>query len=343
MSHAAAQLHFLMRPLRSWLDDPRTQDIAIQRPGQGWIRHSGAWHQHAIDLSFEDLEEIAILAGAFSQQDVGFDNPILDTQLPGEERLFAALPPVVPPGTVALAIRKPEADVAPVSTIPARYTVNGWNKYSEATAARDWAELLDLYDAGDIVEFLKTGVRARLNIMIVGATGSSKTTLLKTIVAEIPLSERIITVEDALEIKLLQPNSVQLRFRRDDLNTEIIDSAILLQATKRMRPGRVILGEIRGKEAWTYANEVAPAHPGSVSTIHGHSVRSGLKRYFGLCRASPAAAGFDDETLRQFIADTVDVIAPLHEDRGRFRWSGVWFSGDAARRGQRLGDLLADE
>ena len=162
-----------------------------------------------------------------------------------------------------------------------------------------------------------------------------------SLVAAIDPEERLITIEDVLELGITQPNHVRLLFQRDD--AAAIDSETLLQACLRMRPDRVFLAEIRGPEAWTYVTGVMPPHPGSISTIHGHSAASAFRRLFALCKSSPTGASLDDRTLGVLLADTIDVVVPLREDHGAFSISGVWFVGDALRRGESAVKLLQEE
>jgi type IV secretion system protein VirB11 len=344
-SPAEPLLRDLLQPLVPWLSDPATEEIAINRPGEVWVRQRGAFTRHVVerDLDLIDCESIAILAGALRQQDVGPEAPLLAAELPDGERLQACLVPVVPHGTIAITIRKPDENVIPPDEAAARYEDAGWNRAADERRAREMGALLALYDAGDFIPFLVGCVRARLNIFLTGATGSGKTSLEKTLVSAIDPAERLVTIEDALELVVPQPNHVRLLFQRNDLDKERIGSEMLLQACLRMRPDRVFLAEIRGKEAWTYAKEVMTGHPGSITTIHGDSAETAFRRLFTEC--APAAAGIGDRMLARLLADTVDVIVPLREESGAFnkRHVGhVWFVADAARRGGTAADLLGE-
>jgi type IV secretion system protein VirB11 len=338
-SPAAPLLRHLLAPLDEWRSDAATEEICINAPHEAWLRQRGEFRRHEIPLDLQDLESIAILAGALRRQGVGPDDPILDAELPDGERLHVQMHPTVPMGAISLTFRKPGAEVAPLTAMRDRYRIaDDWNRATKGRGPDD-AALLCLYDAGDMVAFLAGCVRARQNVLLVGRQGSGKTSLLKTLITEIDHSERIITVEDAMELVVPQPNHVRLLFQRNDLDDERIDPDILLQGTLRMRPDRVLLGEIRGKEAWTLVNEVAPVHPGSLSSIHGHDAASGFKRLFALCYANDAAPK-DRETLLTLVAGTVDVLVPMYERGGVFSIGNVWFRADALRRGESAADLL---
>src|ERR1700761_3335449 len=149
---AAYQLSYLMQPLAGWLDDPATEEICINRPGEVFVRQGGVFRRHDLDLALVDLEDIAVLAGALRKQDVGPRNPLCATELPGGERLQICLPPAVPAGTPSLTIRKPGQNVTPLSAIAGRYDAKRWNQWQHRQEARaqDFGELLALYDGGNL-------------------------------------------------------------------------------------------------------------------------------------------------------------------------------------------------
>src|ERR1700692_3602674 len=128
-SEAAPQLRHLLRPILHWLDDPATEEIAINKPGEVFIRQKGVFAPYDLALDYDDLEDISILAGALRRQDVGPRSPLCATELPGGERLQICMPPAVPPGTFSITIRKPGHAVAPLDSLARRYRVAGWNNW----------------------------------------------------------------------------------------------------------------------------------------------------------------------------------------------------------------------
>src|SRR6516162_3724233 len=198
-SPAAPLLQYLMQPLALWLDDDATEDIAINEPGRAWVRHHSVWDAVELPLTLADLEDIAVLAGSLRRQEVAPRAPLCATELPGGERLQICIPPCVPQGTVALSIRKPEQGVAPLSEINNRYQTADWNRCRAARAERDVDPLLALYDTAELGRFLAAATRAKLNILLCGQTGAGKTTLSKSILAAIPDTERLITIEGVLD------------------------------------------------------------------------------------------------------------------------------------------------
>ncbi len=339
---AAAQLQFLMRPLTQWLDDPATEEICINRPGELFVRQRGEFRREEVPLRYFDLEDIATLAGALRKQDVGPRHPLCATELPGGERLQICMPPSVPVGTLSMTIRKPGNKVAPLASLAARYRASRWNKWGgrKERAMRDYGELLALYDAGDLHSFLEKSVQARLTILLCGATGSGKTTMSKTLISSIPEHERLITIEDTLELVIPQPNHVRLLYSKDNIGLSRVTAESLLQASLRMKPDRILLQELRDDAAWTYINEVVSGHPGSITTIHGRDPEQAFKRLFALVKGSPQGGQWDDKTLMDFLASAVDLIVPFHNEGRAYEIGEVWFSADAARRGESAAQLL---
>jgi type IV secretion system protein VirB11 len=339
---AAAQLNFLMRPLAKWLNDPATEELCINQPGELFVRQRGQFRRETVPLDYFDLEDIATLAGALRKQDVGPRNPLCATELPGGERLQICMPPSVPAGTMSMTIRKPGSSVSPLASVTGRYQTGRWNKWEgrRETVMRDYGELLALYDAGDLHAFLEKAVKAKLTILLCGATGSGKTTMSKTLIGAIPPEERLITIEDTLELVIPQPNHVRLLYSKDNMGLSRVTAESLLQASLRMKPDRILLQELRDDAAWTYINEVVAGHPGSITTIHGSNPEQAFKRLFALVKGSPQGGQWDDQTLMSFLASAVDLIVPFHNEGAFYEIREVWFAADAKRRGETASNLL---
>ena len=156
VSEAAPQLRHLLKPILHWLDDPATEEIAINKPGEVFVRQKGIFVRHDLPFDYDDLEDIAILAGALRRQDVGPRSPLCATELPGGERLQICLPPSVPAGTASLTIRRPGTSVSALGDVGKRYHTARWNRWEDRreTANQQNAEALAFYDAGDIEAML---------------------------------------------------------------------------------------------------------------------------------------------------------------------------------------------
>jgi type IV secretion system protein VirB11 len=339
---AAEQLGFLMQPLNTWLDNPATEELCINRPGEIFIRQRGEFRAEPLPFDYFDLEDIATLAGALRKQDVGPRNPLCATELPGGERLQICMPPSVPAGTLSMTIRKPGISVSPLASVTARYQSPRWNQWDRRRESelRDYGELLALYDGGHLQLFLEGCVKAKLTILLCGATGSGKTTMSKTLIASIPETERLITIEDTLELVIPQRNHVRLLYSKDKIGLSKVTAESLLHASLRMRPDRVLLQELRDDAAWTYINEVVSGHPGSITTIHGRNPEQAFKKLFALVKGSAQGGQWDDTTLIGFLASAVDVIIPFKNEGATYEIGEVWFAPDAARRGNTAANLV---
>jgi type IV secretion system protein VirB11 len=343
-SEAAPQLNYLLAPVLPWLRDPATEEIAINKPGEVFVRQRGVFTRHDLPLGYDDLEDIAILAGALRKQDVGPRAPLCATELPGGERLQICLPPAVPGGTISLTIRRPGSSVSALSDIGKRYQTGRWNKWSERKDAQDRnaAEVLALFDQGDIEGFFRACVRNRMTLLLCGATGSGKTTMGKTLISAIPEHERIISIEDTLELVIPHANHVRLLYSKGGNGLSGVTAEGLLQASLRMRPDRILLGEMRDDAAWTYLNEVVSGHPGSISTIHGANPVQAFKKLFSLVKGSEQGAALEDKTLVDMLSAAIDVIVPFSTTGEIYEIGEVWLAADARRRGETVAHLLAE-
>ena len=342
-SAAEPQLRHLLAPIWHWLDSPETEEVAINRPFEVFIRQKGVFTRHETPFSLDDLVDIAILAGALRKQDVGPKHPLCATELPGGERLQVCLPPAVPAGTASLTIRRPGSSVSPLASVGSRYHTARWNRWddrSETQERRD-SEVLEHFDGGDIQAFLHACVENRLTMLLCGATGSGKTTMSKTLIASIPPQERLITIEDTLELVIPHENHVRLLYSKSGNGLGGVTAEGLLQASLRMRPDRILLGEMRDDAAWTYLNEVVSGHPGSISTIHGANPVQGFKKLFSLVKGSPQGAALEDRTLVEMLAAAIDVIIPFRTSGTVYEIGEVWLAADARRRGESVAHLLS--
>jgi pilus assembly protein CpaF len=215
-------------------------------------------------------------------------SPMVDARLPDGSRVNAIIPPLSLSG--------------PLVTI---------RKFSKRRLTlEDMTAIGTLSD--ESVEFLRRGVNAELNILISGGTGTGKTTLLNALSASIPEADRIVTIEDAAELKLNQQHVLRLEARPKNIEGEgEIPIRELLRNSLRMRPDRIIVGEVRGAEALDMLQAMNTGHDGSLSTVHSNSPRDALHRI----ETMVLMAGFDlpIRAIRQQVSSALDLI--VHLDR----------------------------
>jgi pilus assembly protein CpaF len=211
---------------------------------------------------------------------------MVDARLPDGSRVNVVIPPVAPKSPT-ITIRKFRADKLQMNDLVNASTITE-----------------------DMVEFLKACVQVKLNILISGGTGTGKTTFLNALSAYIPETERIITIEDPVEIKMQQPHVVSLEAKPSNIDGKgEVSQRDLLRNTLRMRPDRIIIGEVRGQEAFDMLNAMNTGHEGSMSTVHANSPRDGLARVENMV----LMAGLDlpDRAIREQVSSALHLIVQL--------------------------------
>ena len=180
---------------------------------------------------------------------------------------------------------------------------------------------LNLSGARDAPAVLREAVRERRNIIVSGGTSTGKTTFLNALLAEIPLSERLVLIEDTEELKVPHRNLVGLIAARGSLSESGVTAEDLLVAALRLRPDRIILGELRGAEAFTFLRAVNTGHPGSMTTIHADTPQRALEQLALLVLQTGSRLSRDD--VRHYVRESIDVFIQLERRDGRRRVSQV--------------------
>jgi pilus assembly protein CpaF len=274
-------------PLEPLLADASINDILVNSYDKVYIERHGKLQLSAIRFTdnahlLKIIEKIAAGVGRRIDESC----PMVDARLPDGSRVNAIIPPLALDGP-ALSIRK-------FSQIP--ITVEDLIKYGALTA--------------EMAETLKGMVRARLNILISGGTGSGKTTLLNVLSSFIPFDERIITIEDSAELQMQQDHVVRLETRPPNLEGQgEVTQRDLVRNALRMRPERIILGEVRGGEALDMLQAMNTGHDGSLATIHANSPRDALTRLETM--VSMAGLNLPDKAIRHQVSSAINVVIQL--------------------------------
>jgi type IV secretion system protein VirB11 len=305
-------------PLAPWLARPDVTDILVNRPGEVWVETlGGRMERHAAaDVTAITLSRLAGQVARISRQGVSREHPLLAASLPTGERIQIALPPATR-GEVAIAIRKHVlADLTLDDYLAGGALPTAVRRDGEAAPAHPLEAVMDAaHAAGDVAGFLKAAVAARKNIVVSGGTGSGKTTFLNALLKEIPRAERLILIEDAPEIRLAHENAVGLIAVKGETGEARVDVGDLLQAALRMRPDRIIVGELRGREAFTYLRAINTGHPGSVTTLHADSPQRALDQL--ALMALQAGTGLSQADLIAYAKSVIDVIVQLDRAEGK--------------------------
>ncbi len=301
-----------LAPLEPWLNRADVTDIWINRPCEiWWETTTGQTACAAVpELTELVISRLARQIAAASSQGVSRESPLLSASLPDGSRVQIVAPPATRDG-VALALRKHTLSDMCLGELGAHQVFEGLTQADRAPPAQALRRLLDL---GQVEDFFRLAVELRQTIMISGGTSSGKTTLLNALIKEAPATERLILIEDAPEIRLQHKNAVGLIATRGGNGEAQVDTEDLLQAALRMRPDRIILGELRGGEAFTFLRAVNTGHPGSMTTIHADTAEGALDQVAMLALLNGAQAGWDD--IRAYARQIIDVVVQLKRVNG---------------------------
>ena len=275
---------FGLGPLESLMQDPEVADILVNTHDQVFVERHGKLSP--TDVRFQDdrhlLQVIDRIVSAVGRR-IDDSSPMVDARLPDGSRVNAIIPPLAIDGP-HLSIRK---------------------------FKRDALTGEDLLRVGSVtqpmLEVLSGIVRARLNVLISGGTGAGKTTLLNILSSFIPADERIVTIEDSAELQLRQPHVVRLETRAANIEGQgAVPQRMLLINALRMRPDRIVMGEVRGAEAVDMLQAMNTGHDGSLTTLHANSPRDALSRLETMI--SMASLNLPDKAMRQQIASAINVV-----------------------------------
>ena len=318
--NANVYLGAFLAPLSPWLGRPEVTDLLVNAPGEVWVETAaeGMRREPAPGLDETTLQRLARQIAAFSSQGVSREQPLLSATLPDGARVQVAGPPATRGGTV-LAVRKHLISDLSLEDLSAGGLFEPLPG-GEARAS-DEAVLDALLERDDRLGFLREAVRRRKTIVISGGTGSGKTTLLNALVKEIDPSERLVVIEDAAEIRLDHPNSVGLIAVRGDMGEARVDADALLTAALRLRPDRILLGELRGSEAFAFLRAVNSGHPGSITTIHADSPAGALDQIGLLALTSGLELGWDK--VQAYVSRVIDVVVQIERSSGVRRISAI--------------------
>jgi type IV secretion system protein VirB11 len=318
-------LEAYLRPLAPWLSRPDVTDILINAPGEVWIETLGSGMQRhaAPDLTDTGLWRLAGQIAAAAHQGVNREHPLLAATLPDGARVQIVAPPATR-GPMAIAIRKHVITDIGLDD----YAAAGAFDQARGVGLHDRSaldvELRATLDGGDVAGFLRLAVRGRKNIIVSGGTSTGKTTFLNALVKEISPEERLILIEDTPEVRLDHANAVGLVAARGALGEARVGVEDLLQASLRMRPDRIILGELRGPEAYSFLRAVNSGHPGSITTVHADSPRAAVDQI--ALMILQAGANLRRAEIIDYVGGVVDVAVQLSRRDGRRIVSDIAFA-----------------
>lgn len=280
-----------LRPIAHLIQDPGVTEVMVNGSKRVFVERDGVVHEVADVIVDERNLKVAVknIARALGD-DVSEEQPILDSRLPDGSRVAAVIPPCSVGGTT-LTIRKFQTrfftteELVRIGTIPST-----------------------------VLAPIQSAIQKRRNILISGGTSTGKTTLLNAFTAFLPRSDRVIVIEDTAELQIDMVNLVRLEARREQTNTAAVTIRELLRATLRHRPDRIVLGEVRGGEAFDLLQALNTGHAGTLSTIHANSAEQALARFASCVVQSGVDLPY--QAVRQQIGSAIHYVLHLDREEG---------------------------
>ena len=315
-------LRSYLAPLGVFVARPDVTDLYINQPGELWTETTdGRTERHEVaNLDEATLLRLARQIAALSHQGISREHPLLSARLPDGARVQIVAPPATR-GPLAIAIRKHKDVSLSLEDYVAAGALADVSASSGEEQRRVDAALAAQLESGDIAGMLASAVRARKNILISGGTSSGKTTFLNALINEVPSEERLILIEDTPELRPRHENMVGLIAARSALGETLVTATDLVGASLRMRPDRIIVGELRGDESYAFLRAINTGHPGSMTTVHADSTASAIEQIVLLVLQGGTRLNRDD--VRHYVETTVDIYVQLSRTGGRRHVSEV--------------------
>lgn len=310
--NSAALSYLYKTGLQEIIDMEDVTEISVNQPGRIWYEGRDGWkYKDTEKANYKDLMTLAKSLHNLSGLSWSLDerNPITSVILPNGERGQIIIPPATEDNTVVISIRKPSLK---------RFTLDDYvnsGRFDNArtatrhtqTLTKRQEELLSLYlknDGRSRAQFITEAVNDRLNILIVGGTGSGKTTIAKAIADIFPAHRRYVTIEDVHEMSLpYHPNHIHLLYKKGT-----IEAKSIIEACMRLKPDHIFLAELRGDEAWSYLEALNTGHEGSVTTIHANNTYASFSRLASIVKQSAVGMTVDMDLIMKTIKTSIDVI-----------------------------------
>lgn len=312
-------LDVYLAPLMAYLTQDDITDIFINRPGELWIERLGQLpiRCDAPLLDEEALWRLARQIASLTHQGISREHPLLAATLPDGSRIQIVAPPATR-GPIAIAIRKHV--VADFSLDD--YARDGAFEKTEWIANASPSQHRIAIGESSVHGILREAVLKRRNIIISGGTATGKTTFLNALLKEVPPDERLIFIEDTPEIQIGHANAVGLVATKGRLGEASVTTDDLLQASLRMRPDRIILGELRGAEAYSFLRAVNTGHPGSMTTLHADSPQGAIEQLALIILQSGVQLRRSD--IVDYVRSVVGLIVQLDRHGGQRRVSQLF-------------------
>ncbi|WP_267389760.1 P-type DNA transfer ATPase VirB11 [Sphingomonas sp. GC_Shp_3] len=291
-----------LAPFATWLRDETVTELLVNGPGELWVEAGGTMYRESVpEIDDQLIRRLAEQVARVSHQGINRERPLLAATLPDGTRVQFAGPPATR-GHWAMAMRRH------------RLVDTTLDAYSRPPGTAQLA-VIEPDPEADPIEYLRFCVAMRRTVLISGGTSSGKTTFLNALLREVPSDQRIVVVEDTPEIRLGSGNAVGLLGVKGETGEARVTTDDLLQASLRLRPDRIVLGELRGAETVSFLRAINTGHPGSFSTIHANSPAGALEQL--ALMVMQAGLGLSRTDTLSYARSVIDVVVQLDRQGGQ--------------------------
>lgn len=321
---SVAALDSYLGPMKKILERDGVNEISINQTGEVWVEAKGDMTLEKLpDLDIDHLKSLGRLVAQATEQRISEEEPLLSATLPNGFRIQVVFPPACEQSTVVISIRKPSI---------LKWTLDDYERMGmfDSTSVgevedRNDITLAKLLKLNRVKDFLERAVLYKKNIIISGGTSTGKTTFTNAMLRSIPHDERLISVEDAREIDLSShPNHVHLLASKGGQGRANVSTQQLIEACLRLRPERIIVGELRGAEAFSFLRAINTGHPGSISTLHADTPKMATEQLKMM--VMQAGLGMTPSEIYSYIKNVVDIIVQLKRGaKGKRFISEIYF------------------
>lgn len=327
VSNEFLEYQYQVLGIQEYMTSPEVTEICINRPGELYLESHGGWQCVEVPtLTFSRAVQFctAVVNESNTGQRITDINPVVSLTFPTGQRAQFVIPPACEADHISITIRLPSKQTKTL----AQYQLDGFfdQVLEDAHGISDHdRELLGLRAERRYADFFRRAVLSKKNIVVSGATGSGKTTFMKSLVHHIPADERLVTIEDARELFIDQPNRVHLLYSKGGQSTGSVTAKSCMEACLRMKPDRIILAELRGDESFYFIRNCASGHPGSITSCHAGSTEQTWDQLALMVKASSEGAGLEFTTIKRLLMMTIDIVVHIKAHAGRRYITGIDF------------------
>jgi type IV secretion system protein VirB11 len=327
VSNEFLEYQYQVLGILEYMSSPEVTEICINRPGELYLETRKGWERIEVpSLTFDRARQFctAVVNESNTGQRITDIDPVVSLTFPTGQRAQFVIPPACDAGKSSITIRLPAKHNFTLQSYEDSGFFNQILEGDPQISDHD-KELLELRAARKYSEFFKRCVLYKKNVVVAGATGSGKTTFMKSLVGHIPHEERLVTIEDARELFIEQPNVVHLLYSKGGQSASNVTAKTCMEACLRMKPDRIILAELRGDESFYFIRNCASGHPGSITSCHAGSIAQTWDQLALMVKASNEGSGLEFSIIKRLLMLTIDVVVHIKSHSGKRYITGIDF------------------